>query len=179
MAAALLAMVANLTLTRKRFAAVHSEAKQVRDEAFGLRDRASTLVDADIEAYGRVSNAMSLPRETDGEKAFRSDQLQNALKEAAMPPLEVMRVASRVVQLAVRTAEVGNPSAISDVGTAALAARAAFHAARLNVEINASAVRDIEWVAGLRREVSSIPVPDETEERILAGVGRRIRGEGN
>jgi formiminotetrahydrofolate cyclodeaminase len=136
------------------------------------------LVDEDIEAYGRVSAAMSLPRETESERDQRSDQLQAALKDASMPPFEVMRVSSRIAVLASRVVEIGNPSAISDVGTAALAARSAFHAARLNVEINAALVRDIAWVERLLRDASEVPTPDQIEERVVAAVELRVRGKG-
>jgi formiminotetrahydrofolate cyclodeaminase len=179
MGAALLSMVANLTLGRKRFEAVHAEAETIRQRAVTLRDRANRLAGEDIEAYRAVAEAMALPRETEQEKASRRAQLQEALKAAAGPPLEVMRVASDSIDLASRMAEIGNPSAISDVGTAVLAARAAFLAARLNVEINVAAVRDEVWVADLRARLEAIPDPDVAERRILADVTDRIRAGGS
>jgi formiminotetrahydrofolate cyclodeaminase len=65
MAAALLAMVANLTIGRKKYADVAERANQIRDEALALRKRASRLADDDVEAYAKVSQVLEMPRDTD------------------------------------------------------------------------------------------------------------------
>src|SRR5579864_3519045 len=94
-----------------------------------------------------------MPRSTEEEKAVRRTALQDALKGASGPPLEVMEVASSVLLLAEALVPIGNPSAVSDVGVAVTAARAAFHGARLNVEINLAAVSDEAWVSLTRARV--------------------------
>ena len=136
MGAALLAMVANLTLGRKKFAEVHGAAQEILQEAELIRDRALSLATDDERAYRSVASALALPRDTDEEKTARRERVQQALKGAAQPPLQVMRTANQVVALAARLVEIGNPSAVSDVGVAVLSAQAAHAAARLNVEIN-------------------------------------------
>jgi formiminotetrahydrofolate cyclodeaminase len=157
MGAALLAMVGNLTVGRKKYADVEEHAAAIRDEALALCSRASALADEDVEAYGRVAQVLALPKDTEEQKAARRDRMQDALKGAVEPPLETMALASRVLDLAVELMTIGNRSAISDVGTAAGAARSAFDAARLNVEINLASIRDDAWVRSMRARMDEFP----------------------
>jgi formiminotetrahydrofolate cyclodeaminase len=172
LAASLLAMVANLTLGKKRYEHVQERVRALRDDALALSEEARRLIDEDAEAYGAVARAMALPRDGEEEKAERRATIQAALKDAAEPPIRTMRVASRVLDLAGELAEIGNRSAISDVGSAAEAARAGYEAAKLNVEINLAAVRDEAWVADTRARMNEIPSAaaraQETAGRTLA-----------
>lgn len=157
MGAALLAMVANLTVGRKRYADVEERAGQIRDEALGLRARALSLADEDAQAYGQVADVLTLPRDTEDQKTVRRDRMQRALQGAVAPPLETMSSASRVLDLATDLMTIGNRSAISDVGTAAGAARSSFDAARLNVEINLASIHDEVWVRRIRSKLNDFP----------------------
>jgi methenyltetrahydrofolate cyclohydrolase len=168
--------VSDLTLGRKKYAEVQGQVAAIRTRAEALRERATRLVDEDIEAYGVVARAMTLPRDTEEEKAQRRAAMQEALKGAAEPPLETMGVASDVLRLAGDLVKIGNRSAISDVGTAALAARAGYHAARLNVDANVASVHDVEWVSRMKRAVEALPPPDDVEREVLEVVETSIRG---
>jgi formiminotetrahydrofolate cyclodeaminase len=170
MGAALLAMVANLTLGRKKYAEVEERVARIRDEALALRERASRLVDEDVEAYGNVSRVLEMPRDTDAQKALRQEHMQEALKGAVEPPLQTMNTASRVLDLAAELMMIGNRSAISDVGTAAGAVRSAFDAALLNVEINLASIQDEAWVQKVRSTVDCFPPVAERSD----DVGRHV-----
>jgi formiminotetrahydrofolate cyclodeaminase len=178
MGASLLAMVCALTIGRKKYAAVEAEVERIQHVASGLRDRAIVLAEEDVAAYGRVADVLSLPRSTDDEKATRRERMQEALKGAALPPLETMRVASQVLDLAGTLVSIGNTSAVSDVGTSALAARAAYHAARLNVVINLAAISDGQWVEQFQQAMDDVPPPEAIERSILQRAEAIIRGEG-
>lgn len=175
MAAALLEMVANLTMGRKRYAAVEPEATEIRDRASVLRERALALAGEDAAAYGRVATAMGLPRETQDERQTRSAAVQSALMGAAEPPLETMQLAEEIIRLAERIAAIGNRSAISDVGSAAAAAWAGFEAARLNVEINLAAVRDEPWKDRIGARLARFGPQREPVDGILRLVDDVIR----
>src|SRR5919202_4250965 len=89
-AAALLAMVANLTIGKKRYEQVQDDIVHIRERALMLQRDARSLVDEDAQAYSRVSEAMALPKATELEKGERSRQIQDALKQAVSPPLRIM-----------------------------------------------------------------------------------------
>ena len=83
MGAALVEMVCNLTIGRKKYQSVEAEATQIRTRALAVRERARQLVDEDAAAYGAVSEAMRLPRGTEQETAARTAAVQDSLKGAA------------------------------------------------------------------------------------------------
>lgn len=176
MAAALLEMVANLTIGRKRYLEVEDRVRAIRDAAGVHRARAQQLVDEDAAAYGDVAAAMAGPRESESARAERSARIQAALKGAAAPPLETMKLSGEVIRLAGELVRIGNPSAVSDVGTAAMAAFSGFEAARLNVEINVRAVQDAAWVSATQHELQSLGQPVEAVRRIMDLVNSIIRG---
>jgi formiminotetrahydrofolate cyclodeaminase len=172
MGAALLAMVSNLTLGRKRYADVQERAEGARDEALRLMMRACELAEDDARAYAGVSAALAMPRASDSEKAERRSRIQQALKDAAGPPLETMQVASEIARQSAQLVTFGNRSAITDVGTAALLAHSAFKAARLNVVVNLNSVDDEAWVADLRRRLEAIPDPGPWNEAVQSDIAR-------
>lgn len=178
MAAALLAMVANLTLGRKRYASVQDRAQVVLERATALRHRAWLLIEEDSAAYRRVAEVVALPRQTEAEKAERGRQMQEALKGAALPPLETMAIAQDVLALAGELVEFGNRSAVSDVGSAALTAMAGSRAGRLNVETNMAGIRDEAWVLATRARLASIEAPQLTLNSIMDRVQAIIGGHG-
>lgn len=177
MAAALLSMVCELTAGKKRFAAVQDQVERLLAHVVELRDRAMELIDEDMRAYSQLARAMKLPRESEDERIARRERVQDALKDAAKPPLEIMRVSLSVLEAAEELVVAGNPALVSDVGVAALAARSAFHAARLNVEINRASVHDGEWVAATAGILGGFRDADQLERTIMAAVQRVMHGE--
>jgi formiminotetrahydrofolate cyclodeaminase len=67
LAASMSEMVANFTVGRKKYADVEDEVQAILADLAGCRDALLGLMDADVEAYGSVNAAYSMPRETDGE----------------------------------------------------------------------------------------------------------------
>ncbi len=142
--AGLVRMVALLTANSPKHAAVADRCKSAAAAANDLTDELLRLVDEDASSFDRVSAAYRLPKGSDTEKAARSASIQTALAGAIEPPLRVIGAARRTCDLAAELVDIGNPNALSDIGCAALCAHAAAQGAALNVEINASALKDRE-----------------------------------
>src|SRR4029077_18391799 len=66
LAAALVAMVARLTVGRKAYAAVEAKAREILAEAEQLRGELRRLVDEDATAYEGVSMAYKIPKDVPG-----------------------------------------------------------------------------------------------------------------
>jgi methenyltetrahydrofolate cyclohydrolase len=177
MGAALLAMVCNLTLGKKRYADVQERTARARDEALALLTRARELAGEDAEAYARVSAALALPRETEDEQVERRSAVQDALKGAAFPPLETMRVASEIARQAAELVQFGNRSAITDVGSASLLADSAYRAARLNVDVNLQAIRDNDWKGDFQHRITEFRDPGDWNAAVQAEVTRVLEAE--
>ncbi len=133
MAAALAAMVARLTVGRKKYAEVDAEFRALLEDAERLRMELRRLGEADAAAYGAVSAAYGVPKE---EADRRHAAIQAALMGAIAVPLDTLRAARAVAALAARAAVAGNRNAVSDAGVAALLAGAAARGAAYNVRIN-------------------------------------------
>src|SRR6266702_2006296 len=138
LAAALVAMVARLTIGRKAYADVQQRVAEILAEAEALRAELRRLVDEDAAAYARVSAAYQLPKDAPG----RTLAIDAALLGAAQPPLTTARAAARLIALATEIARTGNKSARSDALVAEALARAALAGASANVRVNVAALSE-------------------------------------
>lgn len=160
MGAALLSMVVELT-TRGETA--DPDLTEVAMGAAAWRSELLNLAELDATAYEGVITARRMGKESEREREARDVQVAVALREATRAPLETVRAASAVIDLAARLAPVGTRHAISDVGVAVALAQAAARGAELNVLINLPYVRDED----LRREATS------TLDELMPGLGER------
>jgi len=154
--AALTSMVSNLTVGKKKYLDVEADMKNILRQSESLRQRFTVLIDRDTDAFNKVMEAFSLPKETDDQKALRTAAVQEATKEAALIPLEVMKHVIDGLALAKVVAEKGNANSASDAGVSALMLSAAMEGAALNVQINLSGIQDMEFVGWKTEEVASL-----------------------
>src|SRR4030095_16487552 len=118
MAAAMLAMVCNLTVGRPRFADVDAEVRTLLARCEELQSELLKLADADADAYLAVRDAYRLPRATEDEQQARSDAIERAMHGATDVPVDSARSAGAVLDLAVEAARITNPVALGDVAVA-------------------------------------------------------------
>lgn len=143
--AALVSMVANLTLGKEKYKDVQPQIEQLLKESEKLRSEMQDLIQKDTEVYGGLSEVYKMPKNTDAEKAARTAKMQDALKKACQVPFEIGLKSLEVARLAQRAAEIGNVAAVSDAGVAVLLAQACAQSAALNVKINVNSIKDDEY----------------------------------
>jgi glutamate formiminotransferase/formiminotetrahydrofolate cyclodeaminase len=139
LAAALAAMVANLTLRPEHRDAAELEALAV--EAQTSKDDLLAAVDRDTAAFEAVLAARRLPKASPAEAAARDAALVAALRGATLVPLGVLQQARRALDLARDAARLGLAATRSDAGVAAQCAAAAAEGAYYNVLINLEALK--------------------------------------
>jgi formiminotetrahydrofolate cyclodeaminase len=154
--AALVSMVANLTIGKKNYEAFDEELKATNAEAEKVRAELTAAIDEDVVAFNAVMGAYGLPRGTDEEKAARAAAIQAALKQATDAPLRAVKACHEVIKLSAVVAEKGNINVISDAGVAVLAANAGLRSAALNVYINAKSIKDREFAEIRLGEVNAL-----------------------
>jgi methenyltetrahydrofolate cyclohydrolase len=142
MGAALVCMVARLTLGKAEYAAVHTEVAEIVQSAEVLRARFQVLMSEDMEAYGRLSACFKLPKATTEEKEARTRAIQASLVDAALIPLEVAERAVELVRSCQRIAEIGNKNVLSDIATASTLASSAASGASWMVRVNTQGLKD-------------------------------------
>ena len=80
--AALVSMVANLTVGKEKYADVQDKIAELVDASEGVRAKLQELVQKDTEVYGVLAGAFKMPRATDEEKAARDEAVQSARLQA-------------------------------------------------------------------------------------------------
>jgi formiminotetrahydrofolate cyclodeaminase len=136
MGAALVAMVAELTIGRPDAEEHAEQLERLRNASRDARDQLLALAEEDSRAYAAVVAARRLPRDTDEQRALRAEGVRRSMRAAADVPLRAARAAEAALQLAREMAPIGNPNAVSDAGVAAQLLAAAVRGAILNVQIN-------------------------------------------
>jgi glutamate formiminotransferase/formiminotetrahydrofolate cyclodeaminase len=173
-AAALVAMVARLTIGKKKYAAVEKQMQSVVDRAEALRASLTAAVAEDAAAFQAVMAAFKEPKETPKQEQARTDVIQNAIQHAARVPLQVARQLVEVLKLTEVVVEYGNLNAITDGGTSAELARAAFNGASMNIRINLDGLQDKESAELMLVELHNLQIQaDESIQRVRKLVSER------
>jgi formiminotetrahydrofolate cyclodeaminase len=166
--AALVAMVARYT-TGTKYEQHAVLVARIISRADELVAQALLLADADQHAFQGVIDAYKLPTNTDELKAARAASIQDALIQAAETPAQLILLAGAVVDLATELFEVANASVVSDVAAAVDAARAAATTARVNIDINVVAIKDIEARSRLAART------DGLEEKVILAADALVK----
>ena len=169
--AALIEMVANLTIGKKGYEEVTNEMEKVKETASQFKDKFINYIDEDSNSFNKIMEAFKLPKETDNEKALRTNTIQLAFKGAANVPLNVGKDAFELLELAKIVILKGNQNAVTDGAVAAMQARTAVHGAFYNVKINLGSIKDEEFVKDAQRQMEEIETKvDAIEKDILSKV---------
>ncbi len=156
LAAALGTMVANLSSHKAGWDERWEEFSVWAEKGQAMKDALLHLVDEDTNAFNKIMDAFGLPKKTDEEKAARSAAIQEATKYATEVPFHTMQEAFKTFDIVQAMAETGNPNSVTDAGVGALCARSAVMGAHLNVQINASSLKDEAFKADILGKAAEI-----------------------
>lgn len=169
--AALVAMVARFS-TGGKYEQHAETTSRIIAGADQLIGQTLGLADADEAAFQAVIASYKLPSESDAERAARAAAINVALAQAAQPPARLIRLSGAIVDLAAELLDIANPNVISDIAAAADAARAAATTARVNIDINVTAIKDSQARAALAEQT------DGLEEKVVLAadsLARQVR----
>ena len=126
----------------------------------------------DSESFDLYMQALTLPKETEEEKAARQEAMQNGLKAAVAVPLSVAKRAYEIMPYAEVMVTKGNKTAVTDALVATMMARTAVLGALFNVKINLESIKDEAFVSETTKEVEVLEKKAiEHEQKILAKAG--------
>lgn len=154
--AALTSMVCNLTIGKPKYAEVDEDMRTLLKKSEALRAQLTGMIQADVEVFDRLMACYALPKDSEEQKAARSEQIQSATKDATLVPLNCARACAEAIQLSNIASEKGNLNVISDAGVAAMAGYAALKSAALNVYINAGNLKDRNVANSICAELEDI-----------------------
>ncbi len=145
LAAALGGMVGELTVGKKQYAAAEPILRELLGQAEELREALLACVEKDAAALAPLAEAYAIPKDDPA----RAETLEACLRAAAAPPMEVLELTARTVELLRSFADMGSPLAVSDAAVGAALAAAALRGAEINVRVNTRLMRDRTAAAAL------------------------------
>jgi methylenetetrahydrofolate dehydrogenase (NADP+)/methenyltetrahydrofolate cyclohydrolase len=172
LSAALGSMVGNLTVGRKKYAAVETDIYAMLEKLNPLRERLLALVDEDAEAFEPLAAAYAIPKDS----PERGTVMEDALTKACSAPLEMMLCCCEVISLLDEMLEKGSAMLVSDVGVGAVCGKAALIGASMNIFINTRSMADKHVAESFEKKADDMLVTYcALADRISAEVTRRIR----
>ena len=170
LAAGLVSMVCQFTVGREKYAEVEDDMQRVLARSEALRAELQRAVDEDIAAYGGYREATALPQDTDEQRAARDSALAASSRRSTEVPLEVAEWSAELLELALESAQKGNPNLISDSAVAAQLAAGAHVSAYVNVRLNERWIDDPQF----RAEIESRLVAAEERARLHDSVSETM-----
>jgi glutamate formiminotransferase/formiminotetrahydrofolate cyclodeaminase len=168
-------MVANLSSHKAGWDERWEEFSNWAEKGQKLKDELLFLVDEDTRSFNRIMDAFGLPKGIPEEKTARTAAIQEATKYAIQVPFKTMQKAFETMEIIKAMVEAGNPNSITDAGVGALCARSAVMGAFLNVKVNASGLKDKNFVEDILKKGSEIEEGAKNlEAELLAMVNSKI-----
>ncbi|KGK88784.1 methenyltetrahydrofolate cyclohydrolase [Desulfosporosinus sp. HMP52] len=174
--AALSLMVCNFTEGKPKFSSVQEEIVQIKEKGIALKHRLLEYVDLDTDAFNEVMKAYKLPKETEAEKAHRSEKIQEATIQATLLPLKVAESCVEVLKLSIRVLTIGNPNTACDASVSGVTAYAGFQGAIFNVKINLGSIKDEEFLQNIRAKITELQAEADKTYHLILDKAKEVIG---
>lgn len=154
-------MVTNLTIGKKKYLEYTNELEDIKKELDILRINLLDCINKDAEAFKPLAEAYSMPKDSEGYE----ERMEECLKQAANPPLLILKYCTRIVDLDERLAIIGSKLSVSDAATSVMLAHGAMYGAYINVLVNTRLMKDKEYADNLTKE--AVDLLDEYSVKAL------------
>ncbi len=148
--AALTSMVCSLTVGKEKYQQYDGLNSQALADCTHLRQQLLDGIQEDIDAFNQMGLVFQMARATEGDKLARKEAMQRALKTCTMPPIQLMQLSLDGLNITKDLVGHSNPTAVSDLGCAALALKSTLQGGFLNVTINLNSIQDQDFVIKYR-----------------------------
>lgn len=167
--AALGCMVGELTVGKKKYAAVEPIIRELMAQAQALREELLACIEKDAAAFEPLSKAYGIPKDDPS----CGEIMEKCLRAAAEPPLEIMELSAQMLELLQGFADMGSALAVSDAATGATLCRAALFGAAMNVRVNTAAMTDREYAGKINARVDMLT---EKYGELAEAIFRKVYG---
>lgn len=166
-------MAGNLTIGKKKYAAVQEQMLAVNASCARLETELLNQVEADEQGFLPLASAYRLPKDAPGHDRF----LDEAALAACEAPLKVMALCCQALDCIAAVAENGSRLAVSDAGSGAVCCKAALQAASLTIFINTKSLHDREAAHALDARVNGMletygALADRIYREVCTGLGQ-------
>ncbi len=160
LSAALCLMTARLTFGNKKYIAVWGEMEQLGQSMEAFLSRSLELAEEDAQAYGAVMEAFKMGP---GDKE-RANRIEEAMKQAALVPLETLRTLAKITDLMAEVIEKGNRNCLCDAAVSIHLLGAAAAGTVNNLRANLSKIDDKDFTSRIQGEM--IPMENNIERAL-------------
>lgn len=172
-------MVFNLTVNKRGYEGYDEERKKKIEGAIKginvLLDDFLKLIDEDVNTFNGFIDILRLPKETEEQREFREERLQEGYRAAMEVPYRTLKRVYELFDYFEIGARYGNENLISDVGVGVILAQAAIEASIINMDVNLCGIKDRKFVDGIKKECNSIFAGAcEKKERIMKLVKNKL-----
>ena len=160
---ALMSMVANYTISNKKYEQFKERAEASLKRSEDFRKRLEELIDQDVHVYSKLS---------EGFKRYDKDspELDRLYRTSCNVPFEICKIVRDAFSVCKGLVEYGNKNLITDTAISALMLESAFFGAKFNVYINLKYIRDTQYIEEVHKVLSGLKktVPKLKEEILHA-----------
>ena len=149
-------MVGSLTVGKKKFADIEEEMLALKARCDGLQADLLALIAKDAEVFEPLSKAYGLPKETEEQRAYKAQVMEEATLLACSVPMEIMEKCCEAIDIIAVFAQKGSRLAVSDAGCGAACCKAALMSASLNVFINTKSMADRQKAGELNARANAM-----------------------
>ena len=144
-------MVGELTVGKKKYAAVEEDIKALMERAQALRVKLLECIEKDATAFEPLSKAYGIPKDDPDRDAV----LEKCLHDAAGAPLEILDLCCEAIDVIAEFAEKGSVMVVSDAATGIMICHGALHGAAINVKVNTKLMKDRAYAEEINQHVES------------------------
>lgn len=141
--AAVVSFIANLTIGKKKYKEVETEAKEILVESEELKKEMLLMIDQDSKILSDI---------LDSYKTGNQDKIKSVCHDAVEFSMDMTKKAVRLMRLSLEISEIGNRMLTSDFEVAAYIGDAAVGSAIANVKINLKSLDDEEYKKNIKKE---------------------------
>ncbi len=149
-------MVAQLTYGVRKFENLEKEMRKIIPVLNKSTMDLIPMVDADTNAFNDYMDALRMPKNTDEEKAARTEAMQAGLKKAIEIPFKTMYLGDGAWDMMIEVAKYGNIASKSDVEVGARSLEVGIWGAYKNVLINMPGIKDEQFKTQKLTEAETI-----------------------
>jgi len=163
--AALVHMVAGLSMGEKKYQDVEPLMMELSEKSNHLQKKLLELVEKDTFAYNQVLKAYALPKDTPAKTDLRVQAIEDALKKASTVPFQTLETAAAIMDMVEGVIKNGNSNCLTDAGVAAEVIAAAVQGSAYNVYVNLMDIKDEVFSLDLKQKVQIIrnDIQDKTK----------------
>ncbi|WP_081696568.1 cyclodeaminase/cyclohydrolase family protein [Peptoniphilus sp. BV3C26] len=154
----LLMMVTNITIANKNYEDVREEAQGILKDLSEIQGNLFQGPKKDAQSFDQVIRAFKLKKDTEAEKIYRSEKIQEGYKIAAKAPYDFALEVEKLFPYCKRIEEIGVKSALSDVKLAKKEIISAIEGSIENIEINLKSIKDQDFVSDMREKIKRIKI---------------------